>query len=163
MVTITRECASCHGTFTRDVKPNRVATAKYCCWECSGHGNIVHGHKANLERGDKSGYYREREGVREHRLVMEQILGRKLLHNEVVHHKDHNKRNNDPSNLEVKTKSEHASLHAKRADPIPLVCAYCGDEFEASAFQRRFYNKGQRIFYCSQFCGGSKNKGNKRR
>lgn len=32
---------------------------------------------------------------------------------EIVHHKDHNKRNNVPSNLEGLTKSEHASYHTK--------------------------------------------------
>lgn len=39
--------------------------------------------------------------VREHRLVMEKALGRYLTRNEVVHHKDKDKQNNDPSNLEV--------------------------------------------------------------
>jgi HNH endonuclease len=39
--------------------------------------------------------------VREHRLVMEQVLGRYLQPQEVVHHKDGNKQNNDPANLEV--------------------------------------------------------------
>ena len=37
--------------------------------------------------------------VLEHRLVMEQILGRFLSREEVVHHIDKNKQNNDPSNL----------------------------------------------------------------
>lgn len=46
--------------------------------------------------------------VREHRLVMEKIVGRYLLPTEVVHHKDGNPRNNDPSNLELfSTHSEH--------------------------------------------------------
>lgn len=39
--------------------------------------------------------------VREHRLVMEQILGRYLDPQEVVHHKDGDKQNNHPDNLEV--------------------------------------------------------------
>jgi hypothetical protein len=36
-----------------------------------------------------------------HRLVMEDILGRPLSKNESVHHKDGNRVNNDPSNLEL--------------------------------------------------------------
>jgi hypothetical protein len=39
--------------------------------------------------------------VLEHRHVMEQSLGRKLLKGENVHHKDGNKENNDPTNLEL--------------------------------------------------------------
>jgi DNA-binding transcriptional ArsR family regulator len=39
--------------------------------------------------------------VREHRLVMERVLGRFLDPCEVVHHKDRNKENNDAGNLEV--------------------------------------------------------------
>lgn len=46
--------------------------------------------------------------VREHRLVMEQIVGRYLLSTEVVHHKDGDKQNNAPSNLELYSKnSDH--------------------------------------------------------
>jgi hypothetical protein len=46
-----------------------------------------------------------------HRYKMEQKLGRKLESHEIVHHKDENKRNNDPDNLEVLTNSDHSSLH----------------------------------------------------
>jgi len=46
-----------------------------------------------------------------HREVMEQKLGRKLLPEEVVHHKDKNKRNNDPDNLELTNNYSHGKLH----------------------------------------------------
>lgn len=52
----------------------------------------------------KSGYVKVRvDGVwkLEHRHVMEQELGRPLVAGENVHHKDGNKSNNDPSNLEL--------------------------------------------------------------
>lgn len=48
-----------------------------------------------------------------HRVVMEQALGRPLAKGEIVHHRDGDKLNNDPSNLEVMTQAEHASLHSK--------------------------------------------------
>ena len=49
--------------------------------------------------------------IDEHRYVMEQHLGRKLLHNEIVHHIDENKSNNNISNLQIMSKSEHSKLH----------------------------------------------------
>lgn len=49
----------------------------------------------------------------EHRHVVEQLLGRKLNRNEVVHHKDENKRNNSIDNLVVMSLAEHTRHHQK--------------------------------------------------
>lgn len=58
--------------------------------------------------------YKDRAGyIREHRLVMEQYLGRYLEPNEEVHHLDGNKLNNDIDNLVVLTKQEHRRIHLK--------------------------------------------------
>ncbi|MBO5630402.1 MAG: HNH endonuclease [Aeriscardovia sp.] len=57
----------------------------------------------------------------EHRLIVEKMLGRKLSTDEIVHHIDGNKWNNDPSNLEVVTRSEHARMHfdeINRSKPV---------------------------------------------
>ena len=43
----------------------------------------------------------------EHRLVMEQHLGRYLLPTEIVHHRDSNRQNNDIANLEMHTRRTH--------------------------------------------------------
>ena len=50
----------------------------------------------------------------EHKLVVEKFIGRKLKPNEVVHHIDENKLNNDISNLMVfQSQKEHAEFHNK--------------------------------------------------
>lgn len=46
-----------------------------------------------------------------HRHVLEQKLGRKLAPNEVSHHIDEITFNNDPDNLECKTRSQHSKEH----------------------------------------------------
>ena len=67
---------------------------------------------------DKKGF------ILEHRLVAEQYLltpetsieidGKQYLSPDfVVHHKDHDRLNNDPSNLAIMTASEHTKLHQK--------------------------------------------------
>lgn len=50
--------------------------------------------------------------VFEHVDIMEKMLGRKLAEGEVVHHKDHDKLNNDPSNLVLMTNGEHTAMHS---------------------------------------------------
>lgn len=60
-------------------------------------GYYVYHHKGNL-------YF-------EHRILMELILGRKLRDGEIVHHKDHDKSNNHPHNLEIMKSYDHLSLH----------------------------------------------------
>lgn len=68
-------------------------------------------------------------GRHAHVVVAEQMLGRKLLPGEIVHHIDRNKRNNDPSNLVVMTQSEHAKLHAKCRNQKEVM----SDEFQTVA------------------------------
>lgn len=60
----------------------------------------------------KAGY------VMEHRLVMEEKIGRYLEQYEVVHHVDGNKSNNDIGNLELKTNGKHISDHFKASHEV---------------------------------------------
>ena len=67
------------------------------------HGDpLVKKRRDNLTGSFDNGYYLipvNGKLVREHRYVMEQKLGRKLNRWEEIHHIDHNKLNNDPTNL----------------------------------------------------------------
>jgi len=58
--------------------------------------------------------------VLEHRLVMEQLLGRYLESNELVHHKNGDKTDNRIENLELVTRKNHNS---------EIACPYCNKTF----------------------------------
>jgi hypothetical protein len=69
-------------------------------------------YQPNHSFADKMGY------VLEHRLVMEEILGRILKPDEQAHHKNHERADNRPENLMLLLKSEHSCLHAKITKPF---------------------------------------------
>lgn len=55
--------------------------------------------------------WKSRWRVKEHILIMEDLIWRRLEDGEVVHHIDWNKLNNLPSNLKLMTAEEHNKLH----------------------------------------------------
>lgn len=77
------------------------------------------GHRKPREDGYISVYYPEhpsatKDGyVMEHRLLMEKKIGRLLEKDEVVHHKNHNRKDNRLDNLQLMTFKEHAALHMR--------------------------------------------------
>ena len=96
--------------------------------------------------------------VLEHRVVVENALGRLLNTNEVVHHKDGNKTNNCLDNLEVMTVEEHARAHRLVHGKVmaKLKCPWCGKIFIKPIVQTFLYRKNskQRATYCSRSCNG---------
>ena len=90
-----------------------------------------------------------------HRVVMENHLNRLLNEDEVVHHRNKNKKDCLISNLELTNNSEHARLHGQEQGQewFVLKCPNCGVEFH-----RRSHNLKHRqdtsSSYCSKKCGG---------
>lgn len=76
------------------------------------HHDYVELYMPDHPMSSKDGY------IREHRFIMAQHLGRLLEPWEDVHHIDGNKLNNDISNLEVLTRSEHTKLHNAQKEII---------------------------------------------
>jgi flagellar basal body rod protein FlgC len=113
-----RKCANCGREFATTGSQLTNGWGHYCSKRCesaqsawrykkNGYWCVkADGHPRAYEKG----YYYE------HILVMEQYLGRRLKKNEVVHHRDGNKLNNNLVNLELKTRSQHTKYHWPEAE-----------------------------------------------
>lgn len=55
----------------------------------------------------------QRGYIYEHRYIMELKIGRRLTKQDVIHHKNKNKRDNRPENLQLHTPSTHSIHHLK--------------------------------------------------
>lgn len=119
-------CLSCGKEVAtyRSPSARKSFVAKFCGLRCVGMFQRGSGNPAwNGGRyEDQNGYiniflpdhpYSNVKGyIYEHRFIMEQILNRFLKQEEVVHHKDEIKNNNEPENLQLfKTNQEHLKYH----------------------------------------------------
>ena len=107
----------------------------------------------NHHRADSAGM------VYEHIIVAEDILGRNLSPEEVVHHEDEDKTNNSENNIYIfETSADHSRYHKNGlkfknnegtyyspmfSSIFILECNHCGNEFET---------KDKRNSYCNQSC-----------
>jgi hypothetical protein len=65
----------------------------------------------SLDKASNNYIFTKESGRTAHRDLAELLLGRKLNTNEVVHHMDHNPKNNSPENLLVLSRVWHNRLH----------------------------------------------------
>lgn len=136
-----KKCEQCKKDFFKYPSYFKTRSGRFCSRKCnldfnsilwktkanpihsfdnSGKNNPMYGKKPYNYKADgsvrKDGYIRltlNKKRVLKHRLIVEKHLGRKLTDSEIVHHKDGDNTNNDISNLDVITQSEHIKIHRK--------------------------------------------------
>ena len=116
-----RDCVVCGTSFYVPLCRVRRGDGRFCSCACKGkwQSEFSVGDKNPAWNGGRfldpaSGYIYIRRGCRyigEHRLVMEQHLGRALASSEHVHHLNGDKVDNRADNLEVVSASEHFRRH----------------------------------------------------
>lgn len=90
-----------------------------------------------------------------HRVLMENKLGRSLQPQEVVHHIDGDKNNNDPDNLMIMHWSDHSRQHQEEAAPPPVVLTcFCGRtiRIKPHLYRRRMKLSKFKTVTCSYRC-----------
>lgn len=90
-----------------------------------------------------------------HTIIAEYKLGRLLKPGEIVHHKDGNRKNNVPWNIEISNRSKHARNHGKLKGltVAVIICPTCGKLFEKEKRQTHLI-KGGKYTFCSRKCNG---------
>ena len=107
-----KKCVYCGKEFAIDPKHKEK---KFCNTKCACDFKRGRERKPTIAKsGYKYVWFSDGSGEREHRFIIEKQIGRKLTQDEVVHHIDGDRTNNDISNLVILKRGEHSKIHRKQ-------------------------------------------------
>ena len=99
-------CPVCGAVFERPHGKSRTYCSRTCAMTGRYRKGQVRAHADGATINHSSGYVQEKQGGKwsmQHRIVMERAIGRKIRESERVHHKNGNRQDNRPENLELWT------------------------------------------------------------
>jgi hypothetical protein len=100
-------------------------------------------------------YDGEKRSARQYaKVLLETKIGRRLVDNETVDHKDEDFSNDDPGNLQILTRSQNISKGVVRVVRQTVKCINCEKEFLASYDQINTRIKTKAGPFCSRHCSG---------
>ena len=134
-----RACLQCGKTF-RPLRAGSKYCSKPCKWANNGRNQK---RKSEAWWQNQKGYIEGRiwlpDGtqirVKQHRFIMEGIIGRPLLSTEDVHHENGVKNDNRPENLEIISHSDHTKRTNKRKYKRGYTLKLSDAEIKARSFR----------------------------
>jgi hypothetical protein len=120
----------------------------------------IHGGFATKKLRKRNGTkYIHSKKDREHTIIAESVLGKKLPYKSEIHHIDENKRNNQKSNLVIcQDRGYHLLLHVRKAaligcgDVNKRYCSVCEKWLDQNCFYLRYDRKEPRIVHPCKSC-----------
>ena len=112
----------------------RFSERRACSLKC---GQQIQGRRQI--KSDRTRYHKTKVGdriVSVHRAVMEQHIGRSLRVDELVHHRNGDKRDNRIKNLEIMSALEHGREH-NLIYSVTKTCEACGAEYTPHKTKRK--------------------------